>query len=65
MKHCLVVLTVLYVLGASVEYLYPDLLPFEAIVWVGLILIIGWAIVVGRDNRKVVGQGAYRTGQLD
>ena len=61
----LLILTTLYAIGAGIEYLYPGLFPFEAIAWVGLILIIGWAIVVGRDNRKVVGQVAYRTGQLD
>lgn len=61
----LLILTAAYVAGCVIEGAWPDALPFEAIVWIGLILILGWAIVVGRDNRKVVGQGAYRTGQLD
>ena len=59
------ILTALYVAACAAEYLWPGFLPFPVVGVVGLILIIGWAIIAGRDNRKVVGQGAYRTGQLD
>ena len=65
MRFLLSFLTVLYVTLTVFEYLWRDAFGFEAIAWFGLILIIGWAIVAERDNRKVVGRVAYRTGQLD
>lgn len=60
----LLILSGLFFGGCLLEAFAPDPFNFEAVIWAGLILIIVWAVVEARPNRKVVGQGAYRTGQL-
>lgn len=64
MTPLLLALTAVFFIGCLVEYAAPGAFNFEAVVWVGLILIIAWAVVGAHARRKVVGQSADRTSQL-
>lgn len=53
----LAALSLLYLIGALVKAIAPGAFPFEAVAWVGLILILAWAWVDGKKEAS----NAYRT----
>lgn len=52
----LAALSLLYLIGAIVKAIAPSAFPFEAVAWVGLILIFAWAWIDGKEASN-----AYRT----
>lgn len=52
MSALLAFLSIAYGIAGFIEYLAPDAINFEAIVWSGLILIIAWAVVDARARQK-------------
>lgn len=52
----LAALSLLYLIGALVKAIAPSAFPFEAVAWVGLILIFAWAWIDGKKEAP----NAYR-----